>query len=363
MQEKRFNGEIISCPRRGSTGVGKEEVMSMMEAAMKKVLFLLVLFVQILFVFTISVQAEQRAEEILKGVVKVRAVIPKDAHTASTLGTEREGSGVVIDSEGLILTTGYLIVEAESLEVVTSEGKRVEATFVGYDYNSGFGLLRADKALGVKPLELGQSSAVKTGDLVLVAAHGGAEAVVTASVVGRREFVGYWEYILDDAIYTAPAYAQFGGAALLNAEGRLLGIGSLLSQITIPGLGAIPANVFIPVDLLPPVLADLKTMGRPRAMARPWLGINVEETHGRLIVSRVTPKGPADRAGLKVGDILLKVRGEAVGSLGEFYRKVWALGRAGVEVPISVLQGVEIREMTIRSGDRYEFLTLRPKKI
>lgn len=313
--------------------------------------------------FGMPAYAGQTPEEILKAVVKIRSIIPKEAHTASTLGTEREGNGVVIDSKGHILTTGYLIVEAETIEVVGPEGKTVNASFVGYDHSTGFGLLRTDKPLSVEPMKLGESSKVKEGEPVLVAGYGGADAVIGARVISRKEFAGYWEYILEDAIFTAPPYTNFGGTALIGRDGRLLGIGSLFTQVVIPGLGSIPCNVFIPIDLLNPILDDLMTVGRPRKAPRPWLGINAEEAHGRVIITRVTTGGPAEKAGLQPGDLILTVNGKAVNGLADFYRKIWALGNAGVDVPLSILQGIRIRELKVRSSDRYQFLMLKPKKM
>ncbi len=307
--------------------------------------------------------ADQTAEEILKAVVKIQSVIPKDAHTASTLGTEREGSGVVIDSEGLILTIGYLIVEAETIEVTGSEGKPVSAAFVGYDYPTGFGLLRTGKPLGVTPIKLGQSSTVKIGDPVLIAGHGGTDTAIAGRIISRKEFAGYWEYLLDEAIFTAPAYTNFGGAALIDPNGQLLGIGSLFSQLTIPGLGSIPCNIFVPIDLLHPILSDLKAAGRSRKPPRPWLGINAEEAHGRIFITKITSGGPADGAGLQPGDLILSVKGKTVNGLADFYRRIWEVGNAGVDVPLSLLRGIQIREVTIRSADRHQFLMLKPKKI
>jgi S1-C subfamily serine protease len=321
----------------------------------------------IIFVILIVVigpaYADQTAEEILKAVVKIRSVIPKEAHTASTLGTEREGSGVIIDSEGLVLTIGYLIVEAEAIEVMGIEGKPVSATFVGYDHPTGFGLLRIEKPLGVRPIELGQSSTVKTGDPVLIAGHGGKDSAIPGRVISRKEFVGYWEYLLDEAIFTAPAYTNFGGAALINPDGQLLGIGSLFSQLTIPGLGSIPCNIFVPIDLLHPILSDLKTLGRSRKPHRPWLGINAEEAHGRVFITKMTSGGPAEKADLQPGDLILSVKGKTVNGLADFYRKIWEVGNAGVDIPLTLLRGIQIREITIRSADRYQFLLLKPKKI
>jgi S1-C subfamily serine protease len=306
--------------------------------------------------------ADPSAEETLKAIMKIKATVPKEAFTSSTLGTEREGHGVLIDPEGHILTIGYLIVEAETIEVTGPEGKTVDATYIGYDQKTGFGLLRIAKSLGVTPMKLGESSRVKEGDPLLVAGSGGADAAIGARVISREEFAGYWEYLLDDPIITAPAYLSFGGAALIDPKGELVGIGSLLTQLAIPGLGAISCNLFVPIDLLKPILDDLKTRGRSRAPPRPWLGINAQEAHGRVFITQVTPRGPAEKRGLKTDDLILMVGGKPVVGLADFYRKVWSLGVAGVDVPLTILRGVEIQEMKIRSGDRYQFLLIRDKK-
>ena len=304
--------------------------------------------------------ADQAAEEILKAVVKIRSIVPQDARSARTLGTEREGNGVVIDSTGHILTIGYLISDAETIEVTGPEGKPVKATFVGYDQNTGFGLLRTDKPLNVVPIKLGQSSAVKEGEPILVAGYGGKDSVQVGQVIARKEFVGYWEYLIENAIFIAPPYSNFGGAALIDRDGRLLGIGSIYTQMTIQGLGSIPCNMFVPIDLLNPILSDLMIRGRSREAPRPWLGLNAEETHGRVFITRVTSEGPAERGGLQPEDLILTVNGKTVNGLADFYRKVWALGNAGVDVSLGILRGSQIRDITIHSADRYQSLRLKP---
>jgi S1-C subfamily serine protease len=212
-------------------------------------------------------------------------------------------------------------------------------------------------------MKLGKSSNVKEGEPVLVAGHGGEESAQAARVISRKEFTGYWEYLLEEALFTVPAYSNFGGAALIDRDGQLLGIGSLFTQIVIPGFGSIPCNMFVPIDLLNPILTDLIKTGRSRKAPRPWLGINAEEAHGRVFVTQITPGSPAEGADLQRRDLIISVKGMEVNGLADFYRKVWALGNAGVEVPLSVLQGTQIRDITIRSADRYQFLILKPKKI
>jgi len=311
--------------------------------------------------FSMPANADQNPKEILKAVIKIRSIIPNDARTAHSLGTEREGSGVVIDENGHILTIGYLILEAEAIEVVGPEGTPINATFIGYDHNTGFGLLRADRSLGVVPIKLGQSSEVKEGDPILVVSHGGSESVQAAQVVSRREFAGSWEYLLEDAIFTAPPHLNFGGAALIGPNGQLVGIGSLFTQLMIQGFGSIPCNMFVPIDILKPILSDLITSGRSHEPQQPWLGLSAEEVHRRVFVLRVTSGGPAEKAGLKSGDIILAVNKGAVNGLADFYRKVWTLGSAGVLVHLSVLQGTQIRTISVHSADRYQFYRLKRK--
>jgi S1-C subfamily serine protease len=298
--------------------------------------------------------AQKQPQAILKAVVKIRAVIPDGALTAPFLGTEREGNGILIDSDGYILTIGYLILEAAKIEVIDPENQVIEAQFIAYDYDTGFGLIQADKFLNVAPLELGSSTGLKQGDPALVAGHKGSEDVVGVRVVQRGEFVGYWEYLLENAIYTTPPYQNYAGAALIGSDGSLLGIGSIFTRISLAGFGSIPANMFVPIDLLKPILNDLKTAGRSRQTHRPWLGVFTQETHGRIFITRLTPGGPGEKSRLQAGDIILKVNREPVTGQADFYRKVWALGSAGVKVPISVLREAEIKEITLNSIDRYQ---------
>jgi len=302
---------------------------------------------------------KDEAAELLSAVVQVKAKILPNARSLATLGPQRQGSGVLV-REGYVLTIGYLVIEAEAIEVLAADGKAVPATLAGYDHASGFGLLKLIGPLAGKPLPLGSSAALDEREPAMIATHGGREGVSLVHVVSRRPFSGSWEYQLDSAIYTYPPVQNWSGAALIGATGELLGIGSLI----VPDAGGpgtqSPGNMFVPIDLLKPIFDDLVAKGRAAGPLRPWLGLNAEEMRGRLFVQRVSPEGPADRAGLKSGDIVVGVAGEEVTSLADFYRKIWARGAAGVEVPLRVLQGMQMRELTLRSIDRIEYFRQKP---
>jgi S1-C subfamily serine protease len=310
---------------------------------------------------TVSAAAAQNAwiEELAAAVVRIKTHINPEGRTIEGLGREREGSGVLIDSDGLVLTIGYLMVEAYAAEIVTNEGRTVPASVVGYDHESGFGLLRTLEPLKLKPMPLGKSSEVKERDPVLVASFGGAAMVAPAYIVAKREFAGSWEYMLDDALFTSPPHPAWSGAALIDRAGKLVGIGSLIVGDAVGGGDKTPGNMFVPIDRLPPILADLIASGRIPGPGRPWLGLNAEELRGRLFVSRVTPGGPADKAGVKRGDVIVGVKSEPPKNLADFYRKVWAQGDAGVSVPLEVLQDSEVRRVEIKSINRLDHLKLK----
>jgi len=304
-------------------------------------------------------KSQSEAEQTLSAIVRIKTKIIKDARSAETLGLQREGSGVVI-RDGYVLTIGYLVMEAEAIEVTGADGTAVPAAVAGYDHASGFGLLKLLAPLAGRPLPLGDASALAEREAAMIASHGGRDGVNLVYVVSRRPFTGSWEYELDSAIFTYPAVMSWSGAALISAKGELLGIGSLIVNDAAGAGSQSPGNMFVPVDLLKPILEDLITAGRRSGPARPWLGLSAEEMRGRLLVARVSPDGPAARAGLKSGDIVIGVAGEEVNSLADLYRKVWARGAAGVEVPLKVLQGLEIRDVTLRSMDRLDYFRPRP---
>jgi S1-C subfamily serine protease len=306
------------------------------------------------------VVAQAARPDPLEAVVQVSAVIPGDARTAETLGTEREGTGVVIDDSGLILTIGYLILEASEVSITGSGNDPVAAEIVAYDHESGFGLVRAQRPLEVAPLALGDSAALRPRQPLLVVSRVGGFDAGGVYVVDRRVFAGYWEYLLEDAIFTAPPRADFGGAALIDENGGLVGIGSLIVNDAGQDGPPIPGNMFVPIDDLKPILGDLLANGRRSDPPRPWLGVSLEEHRGRVFVTRVTPEGPAAAAGIAENDLILGVGGAPVAGLTDFYRKLWSLGEAGVTVSLELLQGLETRAMTVRSGNRYRYLKLNP---
>jgi S1-C subfamily serine protease len=289
-------------------------------------------------------------------VVLLRATAPKDARSAATLGVQRQGSGIVIDNSGLILTIGYLILEADGIEVIPADGKAVPATMVGYDHATGFGLVRASAPLSVKPIELGDSAALPEREPVLIA---GFDGVAPAYVVSRRQFAGFWEYLLDSAIFTAPATVNWSGAALIGRDGKLYGVGSLVVTDAVKPQTYSPGNMFVPIDLLKPILGDLIDNGRVSGPARPWIGVNTQEMQGHLVVTRVTRNGPAEKGGLKVGDIILRIGGQQIAGQVDFYRKLWSKGPAGTEIPLSVLQGAQMKDFVIQSMDRAQHVRTR----
>jgi S1-C subfamily serine protease len=298
-------------------------------------------------------------EELASAVVRVKTHINPEGRTVEGLGRDREGSGIVIDTDGLVLTIGYLMVEAYAAEVVDNNGRAVPANVVGYDHETGFGLLRTIEPLKLKPMVLGKSAEVKERDPVLIASFGGTAMISAAYVVAKREFAGSWEYMLDEALFTAPPHPAWSGAALISREGKLVGVGSLIVGDALGGAEKTPGNMFVPIDRLPPILGDLISDGHRAGPGRPWIGVNTDELRGRLFVSRVTPGGPAEKAGIKRGDVIVGINGEQPKNLADFYRKLWGQGSAGASIALDVLQDHQVNRVDIKSINRLDHLKLK----
>lgn len=307
----------------------------------------------------VAARAQTALEDLVSAVVRIKTFINPDGNSVQNLGREREGTGVVLDESGLVLTIGYLMVEAHAAEIVTGAGRTLPAAVVGYDHVTGFGLLRTLEPPKIKPLPLGRSADVKVNDPLLVASAGGASMVLPVRVASRRVFAGSWEYLIEDAIYTSPPHPTWSGAALINREGKLVGIGSLIVGDAKGENEASPGNMFVPIDLLPPIMGDLLAKGRVAGPGRPWLGVNAQATGGKLVVGRVSPESPAGKAGLKRGDVIVGIGGVKTTTLVEFYQRMWAIGDAGVTVPLDVEFNGRSRRLDVPSVNRLDTLKLQ----
>lgn len=286
-------------------------------------------------------------------IVRVEAQVPRDAQSSETLGARRKGSGVIVDAQ-LVLTIGYLLVEADTVDVVTANGRRVPGSVAGYDHTTGFGLVRTALPMDGTALELGDSDALVERQKVLTQGEGENEATELV-VISRKTFTGSWEYLIERPIFTFPPVNNWSGSALITHDGKLVGIGSLIVNDAAERRG-VPGNLFVPINLLKPIYRDLVTRGRRQGPAQPWLGLSTEVVRGNLTVVRVSPDGPADRAGIEPGDVVMSVDSDRVAGQADFYRKVWAVGPAGSAVPLRVLRGGSARDVKIDSIDRLDFL-------
>ncbi len=291
----------------------------------------------------------------LSSLVGLRALVPSDAFTAETLGTERAGNGVLI-RDNVVLTIGYLVTEAQTIWLHLADGSAVPGHVLAYDQETGFGLVQALARVDFPTLPIGSSREAKVDDPVVVAGAGGRKHSVAARIAAKQEFAGNWEYVLDEAFFTAPAHPFWGGTAMIGGDGTLLGIGSLQVQQVLEQGTPEPLNMIVPIDILKPILEDLLTLGRPNHPPRPWLGLNATEVDDKIVVARVSTGGPARRANLRTGDVVLAVAGTRVDDLAGFFRRVWSLGKAGVEVPLTIYREGRTFEARVTSGDRNRFL-------
>jgi S1-C subfamily serine protease len=294
-------------------------------------------------------------EQATSSVVGLRTIVPADAFTAETLGTERAGNGVLI-RDGVVLTIGYLITEAETIWLSLIDGRVVPGHVLAYDQATGFGLVQALARLDLPTLQLGQSERAKVDERVVVIGAGGRQHSVAARIVAKQEFAGYWEYVLDEAIFTAPAHPHWGGTAVIGPAGDLIGVGSLQVEGMLKGGRSEPLNMVVPIDLLKPILDDLLTMGRPNRPPRPWLGIYATAMEERVVIVGLADDGPAERADMRTGDVVLAVAGNEVSELPDLFRRIWSLGNAGVEVPLTIYRDGRTLDLRVASGDRNRFL-------
>jgi S1-C subfamily serine protease len=294
-------------------------------------------------------------ESAQRSVVLLHATVPEDAFTASVLGTERMGNGIVIRADGLVLTIGYLITEAESIWLTTHDGTAVAAHPLAYDQATGFGLVLPLGRLSLPLMPRGSAVATPVGSDVIVMSHGGIKHALMARLTAKREFAGYWEYLLDNALFSSPAHPHWSGAALVGMDGKLLGIGSLFVQEPADDQTE-QANMFVPIDLLEPILEDMANTGRSGMAPRPWLGVYATELQEHLFVGGLTEGGPAARAGMRVRDMILEVGDQRVSTLGELYRSIWSRGPAGTEIPLTLVRRGTHVSVKVRSADRNDFL-------
>ncbi|MFZ0102715.1 MAG: S1C family serine protease [Pseudolabrys sp.] len=293
-------------------------------------------------------------ERTLSSVVGLHSIVPPDAFTADTLGVERAGNGVLID-DGLVLTVGYLITEAETVWLHLGDGHVMQGHALGLDQETGFGLVQALGKIDLPALEIGFSKSADVGERVVVSGAGGRTRSLAGRIAARQEFAGYWEYVLDEAIFTYPAHPNWGGTALISGTGKLIGIGSLQLERARGGKNE-HLNMVVPIDLLNPILDDLRKFGRVNRPVRPWLGLYSTEIEDKVVVVGIAPKGPAARAEIKTGDVVVAVNGDRISTLAGMYRKIWMLGPAGVEVPLTLYRDGVTFDVRVNSSDRAKFL-------
>ena len=289
--------------------------------------------------------------EKLSAVAGLRASVPGDAFTAETLGTERAGSAVLIRKSGLFVTIGYLITEAETVWLSLLDGRVVPGDVVAIDQESGLGLVQALSRVDLPPLPIGSSADTEVGDAVVLAGAGGRTHSVAAEIVAKQEFAGYWEYLLEEAIFTSPGHPNWGGTALIGDRGELLGIGSLQLQQERAGT-AEAVNMVVPIDLLTPVLDDLLAQGATKRPPRPWLGFYATELDRRIAIADVAHSGPAESAGLQAGDVILAVGKQEPRDLAALFRLIWQTGPAGSRIPLRVFRDGRVFEVSVASTDR-----------
>jgi len=326
-------------------------------------LFILNLFILIFSQISFAeekkkIETQEHFEKIYESIVRITSTVPDEARTAASLGTSRRGTGVVIDNKH-ILTIGYIVAEADKIEIGLPGGKEVPGDLVAYDHSSGFGILKTILPTKLNPLKLGDSDNISEEDLLFVMPYPDQGQGSGAKAVSRRSFAGWWEYYLEKPIYTYPMNQSWAGTPLLNEFGEVVGIGSLYVQESVPGIQS-PGNLFVPINILKPILSDLLKNGRRTKQINPYMGINSEESNGKVYITRVSENGPAARAGILSKDIILSVNGIKVNSIKDFYLTAWSLGGPGTLIKLEVERDQKKISFDIKTVDRMDYF-VKPK--
>ena len=306
-----------------------------------------------------AIEAQARAlTRANAATIGLRAKAVEDARSVRTLGPVRLGSGVVIGADGLVLTIGYLILEAEQVELLLEGDRVVPARVVAYDQATGFGLVQALVPLKLPAVPLGDASRLTVNDPLMIASGGDDGDVSMARLVSRRPFSGNWEYHIDAALFTSPPRTDHSGAGLFNADGELVGIGSLLVSDTMgTEFKHLPGNMFVPIDLLKPILGELRAEGASHQSRRAWMGVNCAEQDGQVRITRVSEDSPADVAGLQAGDRILRIDGADVSGLEVLWKTLWRGDSAERDVRLEIKRGDAPQQtLTVHSVDRMKTL-------
>lgn len=294
----------------------------------------------------------------LRAIHLIRTRAPEDGFTVQSLGSERTGHAVLIDERGLLLTIGYLVIEAESVWLVDADGVAVEGHVIGADTETGFGLVQMLGRPNNAPLKIGTAMDLNVGDPAILAGFGGCGQSISVEVVGRREFAGYWEYLLDNAIFTSPPHPFWGGSALIGMDGTLKGIGSLFvqeSEASDEGGEPREGNMIVPIDLIHGVKDELMKHGQRLSPPRPWLGMFSAESSSKVVVAGLWDGGPADKAGLEAGDLILEIAGQPVEYMAQMYKTIWGLGPASTTIPMTLFRDKRIVEVEVESANRSDY--------
>jgi serine protease Do len=340
-------------------GSSQENTMTALTVFGKTLSVFSSLFIALCTAIVLSVSGSNLAfavdpQSLANSVVKVESRVPSDAQSAENLGRARVGSGVILESQ-LVLTIGYLLLEADTVDIVTASGRRVPGSVAGYDHSTGFGLVRTALPISEPAIVIGDSDKVAEKQRVFTIGQGEVKPT-ELHIVSRKVFAGGWEYLIEKPLFTFPPVNNWSGAPLLTEDGTLVGIGSLIVNDAAVDRKGVPGNMFIPTNLLKPILEDLRAKGRRSGDVQPWLGMSTEINRGNLMVQRVSPKGPADLAGIAAGDIVLGVGAAKVTDQADFYRKLWSAGNAGSEISVRLLQGGDVKDVKIKSIDRMDFI-------